>query len=216
MSIHSIRWLDAQTLGFLVNEKGTTELRKFDLNSRETSIIFRGDEALEGWAELNGTFYFTASSVLHPSSVWKFDGQLTLIEEPNAKYLETHLISIPEELWIESPTGRKIQAWFFKPHTSEGNPPLALHIHGGPHVMWTPAGTMWHEFQCFTSAGYAVLATNPHGSDGYGEEFRKSIVGEWGEKDYIDLESAVDFVLDRVDSNRLYILGGSYGWCMCT
>lgn len=76
--------------------------------------------------------------------------------------------------------------------------------------MWNNAGSMWHEWQCFVSKGYSVLATNPQGSSGYGEEFAQRITAKWGVDDARDLIVAVDSIADRIDTTKMYVLGGSY------
>src|SRR5260370_29026574 len=58
---------------------------------------------------------------------------------------------------------------------------------------------------------------NPRGSDGYGETFRRSVVRDWAGKDYIDLMSSLDQLIERtgyLDTNRLGVGGGSYGGYM--
>jgi dipeptidyl aminopeptidase/acylaminoacyl peptidase len=76
--------------------------------------------------------------------------------------------------------------------------------------MWNNAGTMWHEHQCYLSEGYSVLALNPIGSQGYGEEYSQIITAKWGIDDARDLLLAVDQISDRIDTDRLYTSGGSY------
>ena len=44
-------------------------------------------------------------------------------------------------------------------------------------------------------AGYAVLYTNPRGSQGYGEAFAEPSVGDWGGGDYRDVHGGVDEAL---------------------
>ncbi|WP_252311985.1 prolyl oligopeptidase family serine peptidase [Sinobaca sp. H24] len=65
--------------------------------------------------------------------------------------------------------------------------------------------------------GYAVLYINPRGSHGYGQSFVDAVRGDYGGKDYTDLMSAVDYVLQSysfIDSSRLGVTGGSYGGFM--
>ena len=75
---------------------------------------------------------------------------------------------------------------------------------------------MWHEWQVLAARGYLVLACNPRGSDGYGRDFRASLIQHWGEADLGDLMSGVDQVVARglADPERLFITGGSYGGFM--
>src|SRR5258708_13457558 len=65
--------------------------------------------------------------------------------------------------------------------------------------------------------GYVVLYVNPRGSAGYGERFRREVVRDWGGKDYQDLMSSLDQLIERtgyIDTNRLGVGGGSYGGYM--
>lgn len=93
--------------------------------------------------------------------------------------------------------------------------PLILSIHGGPAGQY---GFDWfHEFQVYAAKGYAVLFTNPRGSTGYGQNFERGIIGEWGGKDYLDVMNGVDAALKLypwIDKERMGVTGGSYGGYM--
>jgi acylaminoacyl-peptidase len=62
------------------------------------------------------------------------------------------------------------------------------------------------------------LYNNPRGSLGYEEDFATCIRGDWGKLDFKDLMAGADFAetLPYVDSNRMAVLGGSYGGFMVT
>lgn len=120
-------------------------------------------------------------------------------------------------LSFKAEDGWDIHGWLMKPvGFQEGQKvPLILEVHGGPHAMY--ANTYFHEFQTLAAKGYAVLFTNPRGSDGYGQRFIDAVRGDYGGKDYQDLMSAVDYVLehyDFIDETRLGVTGGSYGGFM--
>lgn len=93
--------------------------------------------------------------------------------------------------------------------------PLIVNIHGGPYTMHTE--TFHHEVQYMISQGYLVLLVNPRGSFGYGQKHLDGVVGKYGEGDYQDIMTAVDGVLEEfncIDSNELFVTGGSYGGFM--
>jgi dipeptidyl aminopeptidase/acylaminoacyl peptidase len=94
--------------------------------------------------------------------------------------------------------------------------PLIVEIHGGPHAMWTTAGTMWHEFRTLAARGYAVFWCNPRGSLGYGEAFAAANVRDWGAVTAQDVLAGVDAVCERdaVDDSQLFLTGGSFGGFM--
>jgi len=101
--------------------------------------------------------------------------------------------------------------------------PLVTIIHGGPStpclasfgsqtgVGWFPTG----EFapSLFVEHGYAVFMPNFRGSGGYGREFLRANVGDWGGGDFQDVMTGIDALIEKkvVDPERLGIVGWSYG-----
>ncbi|MCE4601841.1 MAG: S9 family peptidase, partial [Desulfurococcales archaeon] len=71
------------------------------------------------------------------------------------------------------------------------------------------------EMQLAASKGYAVVYSNPRGSDGYSEEFA-DIRGRYGEEDYRQIMKALDTAVERfsLDPDRLGVTGISYGGYM--
>ncbi|MGA0881051.1 MAG: alpha/beta hydrolase family protein, partial [Ilumatobacteraceae bacterium] len=119
-----------------------------------------------------------------------------------------------EEIRIPSKADRRsIHGWILYPPDFDPNRryPLALDIHGGPHLDYGPMFSLTHPL--YAAAGYVVVFVNPRGSIGYGEEFATLIHLAYPGRDHDDLMSAVDSVLARgfIDPRRLYIGGGSGG-----
>lgn len=136
----------------------------------------------------------------------------------NQKFLADRKMVLHEEFPFESFDGLKIDGWLLKPPDFEEGKayPLAVEIHGGPHVMW--GREFWHEFQMLASAGYVVFYCNPRGSAGYGWDFKGLIHRRWGEEDMRDILTGVDRIIDKgyVDPERLVVTGGSFGGFMTT
>ncbi len=116
--------------------------------------------------------------------------------------------------------GDQIQMFTIEPPVAgEGPPhPLVHLIHGGPHSSF---GDAWHwrwNAQVVAGAGYRVAMVNFHGSTGWGQAFAESILGEWGDKPYHDVEAATDLLVERglVDPGRMAVTGGSYGGYLTT
>ena len=132
-------------------------------------------------------------------------------------WLHDRYIAQPERHLFTAPDGWVIEGWVLKPEglDPEKVHPLVLEVHGGPHGQYGWA--FFHELQMLAGMGYVVLYVNPRGSDGYGERFRREVVRDWGGKDYVDLMSALDQIIERtgyVDTARMGIGGGSYGGYM--
>jgi dipeptidyl aminopeptidase/acylaminoacyl peptidase len=120
---------------------------------------------------------------------------------------EVTLIAPQERRWQSD--GRTIQGWLVP--GGVGRMPLVLQIHGGPHTLygWSP---MW-EWQVLAGAGISVLASNPRGSEGYGEAFNRANLGDWGDGPMADVLAGVDQAVEDglADPDRLGVTGGSYG-----
>jgi dipeptidyl aminopeptidase/acylaminoacyl peptidase len=131
-------------------------------------------------------------------------------------WLKERRVALPEQLEFTAPDGLKIEGWLLKPDgfDASGKHPLVMEVHGGPHGQYGWA--FFHEFQVLTGKGFLVFYANPRGSDGYGEQFKKAVVRDWGGKDYVDLMTALDQLIARgfVDEKRMGIAGGSYGGFM--
>lgn len=97
--------------------------------------------------------------------------------------------------------------------------PLILNVHGGPAGVFQQTfigGRGVYPLATFASRGYALLRVNPRGSSGYGTEFRRANLKDWGGGDYQDLMTGVDKVIEMgvADPDRLGVMGWSYGGFM--
>ena len=97
--------------------------------------------------------------------------------------------------------------------------PFILNIHGGPAGVFQQTfigGRGVYPLATFSSRGYAILRPNPRGSSGYGTDFRRANLKDWGVGDYQDLMTGVDKVIEMgvADPDRLGVMGWSYGGFM--
>ncbi len=117
--------------------------------------------------------------------------------------------------WIEpierrwQSDGRDIAGWLYP--AGEGHRPMVLEIHGGPHTLYGNAPML--EWQILAGSGISVLASNPRGSEGYGEAFNRANLGDWGDGPMADVLAGVDQAVEDglADPDRLGVTGGSYG-----
>ncbi|MBJ88374.1 MAG: hypothetical protein CMO98_00800 [Woeseia sp.] len=119
-----------------------------------------------------------------------------------------------ETLQWKGKGGMLIEGIYYPPvrkGRSSGKDPLIVFIHGGPAAAWE--ANFREDFQIITNAGYAILAPNPRGSQGYGEKFLQALRGEVGDGEYIDMMNGLDYVIanKNVDPDRLGISGWSWG-----
>ena len=119
-----------------------------------------------------------------------------------------------EEIWYESSKDkRKIHGWIIKPPDFDPlkKYPLIIEIHGGPFANYGDRFDL--EKQVMAARDYVVVYTNPRGSTSYGGEFGNLIHHAYPGDDFFDLNSGVDAAIAKgyIDTNRLYVTGGSGG-----
>ncbi|MDP9198766.1 MAG: S9 family peptidase [Pseudomonadota bacterium] len=221
--IESPAWSrDSRTIYVQYDDQGTTRVAGIDLNGRVTPLI--DDLGGEGWSRpygggsfsvaRDGSIAYSLNDALAPADVGLFDGGKTRrLTQLNAGLFGARTLGSVEELWSESPDGRRVQSWLIRPpgYDPAKKYPLVLEIHGGPFANYGPRFAA--ELQLYAAAGYVVLYSNPRGSTSYGEEFGNLIHHAYPGRDYDDLMSAVDAAIAKggVDENRLFVTGGSGG-----
>lgn len=97
--------------------------------------------------------------------------------------------------------------------------PLLLIIHGGPMGFFDESfvGTpFFYPIAAFAEEGFMVLRPNPRGSTGYGKKFRCLNFGDFGGKDFQDLMTGIDHLIQEgfADGDKLGVMGWSYGGYM--
>ena len=143
-------------------------------------------------------------------------GRETRITDSNP-WLGERFLARPRRLAFTAADGLPLEGWLMEPPGFEPSQkrPLVMEIHGGPHSQY--GWSFFHEFQVLAGMGCLVFYVNPRGSDGYGEEFKRAVVRDWGGEDYHDLMTALDRLIERegsVDESRMGVGGGSYGGYM--
>jgi len=125
-------------------------------------------------------------------------------------------LSEPEELHIPTTDGLETHAWVLKPigYLEPKRYAAVLQVHGGPHCQY--GWHFFHEMQCQAAAGYVVVYSNPRGSKGYGEAWTAAIRGNWGNKDWDDIQAVKRWMEHQpyIHPGRMSIMGGSYGGYM--
>jgi dipeptidyl aminopeptidase/acylaminoacyl peptidase len=207
---------DGDRVYFLASGPGTSSAYSVDLvgNVRQEA---GGSRRIYDFDAAAGVLAFCASDPSHPGELYIVArGAEAKLTDLNP-WLRDRYIAQPENHQFSAPDGWRIEGWVYKPVDFQSTRlhPLVLQIHGGPHGQYGWA--FFHEFQILAGMGYVVFCLNPRGSDGYGERFRHEVVRDWAGKDYADLMTALDQIIERagyIDPNRLGVAGGSYGGYM--
>jgi dipeptidyl aminopeptidase/acylaminoacyl peptidase len=211
---------DSHSLLVTVQERGQIHLYRLDIEHDQTVKLTSGNGCyINPQLSTDGqTITMIRTDWFTPGDVWSMGSngenrhKLTGV---NDTLLRSRQLVRPKRITWQSSDGLEIEGWLYLPPLQQGvKAPLILEIHGGPTLAW--GDSYVHEFQVLAGNGYAVLAANPRGSVGYGEEFCKKSMNDWGGNDFRDLIAGIDHVLttEPVDGTRLGIGGLSYGGYM--
>ena len=209
---------DGLWITFALEDQGALSLYRVRASGQAPpERVIGGERVVTGFsAGRDGSLAFAATDPVAPAEVFvaRADGsgerQVTDLNRP---WREEVALSRPERFRYTR-DGFEIDGWVMKP---AGLPPgtrhpALLNIHGGPHAQYGQG--FFDEFQVYAGAGYAVIYTNPRGSQGYGEAFTRAVIRDWGGGDYADVLAGLDEALRRhefIDAERLGVMGGSYG-----
>jgi dipeptidyl aminopeptidase/acylaminoacyl peptidase len=125
-----------------------------------------------------------------------------------------------EEMTWKADDGLQIQGNIVYPLGYEKGKvyPTVTLIHGGPAGNFNNSfsGLYYCPAQYFAGQGYLVYMPNVRGSIGWGSEFLRKDMRDWGGGDYRDLMSGLDVLIARglADKDKLVVWGGSYGGYM--
>ncbi|HET6977732.1 MAG TPA: S9 family peptidase [Pyrinomonadaceae bacterium] len=171
----------------------------------------------------NNTFAFVRQTPDTPADVYiatASDFNPVQITKINAD-LKMPALGRTEVITWKSKDGKQIEGLLTYPvgYQAGQRVPLILNIHGGPAGVFQQSfigGRGVYPLATFASRGYAILRPNPRGSSGYGTEFRRANMKDWGFGDYQDLMTGVDRVIEMgvADPARLGVMGWSYGGFM--
>lgn len=146
----------------------------------------------------------------------KSKSKLTRINE---KFSET--APMTEVLKYKSRDGLDLEGLVLKPKDYEEGKryPLLVIVHGGPALVFTYSfnpGRGAYPLHMFAEQGFVVFLPNPRGSTGYGESFRSANFQDLGGKDFEDIMTGVDLLIEKgiADPDRMGLMGWSYGGFM--
>lgn len=203
---------------FMSTVGGDCHLKRVSLKGEVADAAVYNNNVITSFDSSGETIVFIKADPHSPGDLFvqQSDGLQQLSNHNEELFSEIEL-GTPESFNYKAEDDWDLEGWLLPPVKRKENEicPVVLQIHGGPHTAYGNA--FHHEFQLLAAHGYAVVYTNPRGSQGYGDEFVKACVGDWGNKDRKDIMLGLDSVLehyDYCDPERLYVTGGSYGGFM--
>lgn len=212
-------WEDGRIV-FAIEERGSIHLYAVSPDGGEPELLLGEEQNLSGYDAAAGRLAYAASTAPALPELYVDGKKLTDLGTGFASGRE---LVAPEPFTAVSADGTEVDAWIVRPAGFEEGKryPMLLSIHGGPFTQYSVG--FFDEFQVYAGGGYAVVYSNPRGSSGYSEEWGRAIRGPgelgpgWGSVDYEDVMAVTEEALRRfdfIDSERLGVIGGSYGGYM--
>lgn len=223
--VDSVAWAGAsRRLLISYDDHGRSNIARLSLNGEVTDLVDDMGSASVGRPYTSGSYSvskdgaiaYTRGGATRPSEVGVLPGRgpaRTLTQLNADLFASKTAASVEEITWQSSVGDYEIQGWVVKPQDFDASKkyPLILEIHGGPFTAYGPHFSP--EVQLYAASGYVVLYSNPRGSTSYGFDFMHEIHHNYPSKDYDDLMSGVDAMLETgyIDGDNLFVTGGSGG-----
>ncbi|WP_153796509.1 S9 family peptidase [Foetidibacter luteolus] len=215
--VRNLRWnKDGKSLLLLMEDDRRNNIASVEVATGKLTPVTSGDKSFSE-LECNKTaanWVALLSTPEMPAELYAVENgatrRLTYVQD---SFLAPLQLGKVEGFQSKSKDGTLVSGLLYLPPNAVAGQklPLVMFIHGGP------VGQDEFEFdfarQVYAAAGYAVAAVNYRGSSGRGVDYIKSIYGDWGNKEIIDIHGAADYLVKQgiADGNRLGIAGWSYG-----
>ena len=205
-----------------INEDGKNTLKVYnEMENREIEFPSFEDGNIIGleFSETENKIRLSVGSSKMPNNLYVYNlndkSLVKLTNSLNPNIDSTNLVNA-KVVRYKSFDGLEIPALFYAPlqATKNNKVPALVWVHGGPggqsRMNFNPL------IQYLNNQGYAILAVNNRGSSGYGKTFYKLDDKNHGENDLKDCIWGKKWLqdLDYIDSEKIGIIGGSYGGYM--
>lgn len=209
---------DEKYLYITAQSNGGAPMYRVNLDTKKVEQLSDVNSGIGSFDVEANRIVYVKTSINSPFELFSADADMKnekRLSNFNTDWIKDKKLSIPEKHSFTNSKGLEVEYWVMKPTNYEAGKkyPLLLEIHGGPTAMWGPGeSSMWHEFQYFCSRGYGVVYCNPRGSGGYGQEFMRANMSDWGAGPTGDVLTALDKTVAEGwgDTSKLLVTGGSY------
>ena len=209
---------DEKYLYFAAQSNGGAPIYRADVKTKQVEALSDVNSGISSFDLRNNKLVFVKTEVSNPFELYASDDagkNAKRISSFNADWIKNKKLVFPEKKTFVNEKGLTVEYWVMKPANYEAGKkyPTILDIHGGPNAMWGPGeSSMWHEFQYYCAKGYVVVYGNPRGSGGYGSEFLRANINDWGTGPTSDVLTSLDKAGEAgfIDTSKLTVTGGSY------
>jgi dipeptidyl aminopeptidase/acylaminoacyl peptidase len=213
--VENPRWSkDGKSIAILVTDDCERYVGAYDVKTGKLNKVIGGNRAFTS-LELhpNGNWITSMTNPELPSEYYALEnGNLRRLTKVQDDFLTNISLASVEKFTSKSKDGATVTSLLYMPHdAAKEKLPVIFFIHGGPVAQDELGFDLTR--QILAASGYAVVAVNYRGSDGRGIDYCKSIYADWGNKEVLDIQGAVDHLINKgtIDANKMGIGGWSYG-----
>ena len=203
---------DGRSLRFIVEDDRTQWLGSVAAAGGPVKRLAGGRAVIDAIDQAKARQVALAADPSHPAEVFAVEGAtLRQLTHHNDWLADVQLAPV-DDTSFKSSDGTEIHGFLLRPvGSATGRVPTILRLHGGPQSQFNYEFSF--EWQLLAANGYAVVAANPRGGTGRGQDFAKALYADWGGVAVPDVLGAVDDAVARgiADPNRLGVGGWSYG-----
>ncbi|MDP1842786.1 MAG: S9 family peptidase [Sediminibacterium sp.] len=215
----SLNWTkDEKYIYFNAQSNGGAPIYRVDVKTKLVEQLTEATAGISSYDLSGNKLVYVKTEAANPFELYSSDAagkNAIRISSFNYDWISSKKLSVPEKKTFVNEKGMTVEYWVMKPANFEAGKkyPTILNIHGGPSAMWGPGeSSMWHEFQYYTAKGYVVVYGNPRGSGGYGADFLRGNLNDWGTGPTSDVLTSLDIAAKDgfIDTSKLAVTGGSY------
>jgi dipeptidyl aminopeptidase/acylaminoacyl peptidase len=213
---------DGKYIAFVTNEDGISILHVLDLETKQEKDIPKlapGVISSVKWHKNSKDLAFTYENARSPEDIYSYNLQDNKIERWTTSEtggIDTSNFSQPELVKWKTFDDKSISGFLYRPQAKfTGKRPVVINIHGGPEGQFRPYFLGKTNYY-LNELGIAILFPNVRGSVGYGKTFLAMDNGFRREDSYKDIKALLDWIKTQpeLDSDRVMVMGGSYGGFM--
>jgi dipeptidyl aminopeptidase/acylaminoacyl peptidase len=211
---------DGNYVAWLSNEDGYSAIHVMD---RRSGDMIEAPEMSPGvygisFASRSNALSIRVNGPTTPGDVFVWDiesGHLSHAIESNLAGLDPSTFVAPESMRYPARDGVELHGLLYRPAKSiASHPPVVVKVHGGPTGQSRPS--FQAPVQYLVNNGIAVFDVNVRGSTGFGKTYTRLDNQEKRLDSVRDLADTVAFLSedDTLNTNRIAVMGGSYGGYM--
>lgn len=218
-NVDTYNWSDdSQNILFVSCVKGTSQLYKIDVETKQISQLTTGMHDYLSIQKCSDVVVAARQSMSMATELFKVDennGEATQLTFTNKEIYDNIKMGEVRERWIKTTDGKQMLAWVILPPNFDANKkyPTLLFCEGGPQSTVSQFWSYRWNFQIMAANGYVIIAPNRRGLPSFGQEWNRQISGDYSGQNIKDYFSAIDDIAKEpwVDADKLGCVGASYG-----